>query len=91
MKTAPEGQEFIFCNGYSASTVKELIGQIRELSPEEFARHVNGAKNDFYDWMKNCVNETVAEDIKPVLSQKEMVGTLTGHHWHFNHKNKFGY
>jgi hypothetical protein len=91
MKNVVKGQEFNFCNSASAKNVGELVNHIKELSPNEFSNHVNEGKNDFYNWMHDCVDADVAEEIKGVLTQRSMVEKLSGHHWHQHHKKKFGY
>ena len=88
---APEGNEFNFVNGTQARDVNSFLSQLKELSPEEFSAHFNESRNDFYNWMKDCVNGDIAEDIKAVKSQRELVEKLTGHHWQYEHKKKHNY
>lgn len=91
MKNVVEGKEFNFCNSASAKNIGELVEQVKELSPEEFSHHVNESKNDIFNWVHDCVNVDLAEEIKSVVTQRNMVEKLSGHHWHQHHKKKFGY
>lgn len=91
MKIAPQGQEFVFCDGHVADSLGKLVEHIKEISPEEFSFHVNPEKNDFYSWVHDCLSREIAEDIKGNKSQKEMIEKLTGHHWHHEHKKKYKY
>lgn len=88
---APEGFEFHFSDGKYASSVFDLVSHVKEMSPEQFSMHLNDAKNDFYNWLNDCVDEHVAKDIKDARSQREIVEKLTGHHWQFEHKQKHNY
>lgn len=88
---APKGNEFHFVDGKSASSVSDLVSHIKELSPEQFSAHLNEGKNDFYNWMKDCIDAEVAEDIHKAKSQREVIERLTGHHWHREHKKKHNY
>ena len=88
---APKGSEFHFSDGKSASSVSDLVSHIKEISPEHFSMYLNESKNDFYNWLHDCVDKHVAEDVKNARSQREVIERLTGHHWHREHKKKHNY
>jgi len=73
---APQGQEFFFCNGKVAATVEELKAEIPNLTKEEFGHHVNKEKNDFYNWIYNCIDQKIAVKVKNVKTQKTFVSKL---------------
>ena len=77
-KRAKEGEEFYFCNGTIARSVAECRKQLERLSHDEFVYHVNDAKNDFYNWINSCLDPKLAQKIKDVRSQNEMIELLKG-------------
>lgn len=88
---APKGSEFHFSDGKSVASVSDLVSHIKEISPEQFSMYLNEGKNDFYNWLHDCVDKHVAEDVKTARSQREIIERLTGHHWHREHKKKHNY
>jgi len=78
MKGAPSGQEFYFCDGVVVNTVAKLTKHIKELSPEGYSYHVNQDKNDFYNWVYNCISKKNGELIKGNISQKDLLEKLKG-------------
>ena len=91
MLAAPKGREFYFCDGKVASSVEELVWHIRDLSPEQYKAHVSQEKNDFYNWINDCINKDVAGQVKGFIAQRKMIEILTGHHWETDHKKKHNY
>ena len=91
MKTAPAGQEFHFCDGVAAESVETLVEHIKVLSPEQFKNHVNKERNDFFNWINDCVDPAVAKEIKSLKSQRSVIEKLTGHAWQKEHKKKHKY
>ena len=86
MKSAPSGQEFVFCDGTTVENIGKLVEHIKKLSPEQFSQHLNAEKNDFYNWIRDCIDSEVAEDLRWVKTQRDMVEKLTGHHWLHEHR-----
>ncbi len=74
-KVRPD-EQFIFVNGAKADTVASLRNELKKLSPEEFNHHVNGQKNDFYNWLRDCVDPSLAERIRNVRDQGQMIEKL---------------
>jgi hypothetical protein len=91
MRLAPEGKEFYFKDGTNARSLGQLVEKIKSMSPEEFQHHVNADKNDFHNWLTNCVSEDAASLIFGDVEHRRIVEKLTGHHWMHNHKKKFQY
>lgn len=91
MKAAPKGQEFFFSDGTTVNTVGKLVKHIKGMAPEQYSCHVNDSKNDFYNWVYNCIDHKVAESIQGNVPQREIIEKLTGHNWHHKHKKKYNY
>ena len=75
-KKVQEGSEFILCNGKKASTISLLKKEIKKLSDDEFSFHVNDKKNDFYNWIRDCINPMYAENIKDKKTKLELLNSL---------------
>lgn len=75
-KRVKEGEEFVFCNGTVAKSIAEFRKQLDRLSREEFHYHVNDGKNDFYTWIKDCLDPKLAERLKGVRDQEQMIDIL---------------
>ena len=75
-RKVPEGEEFVFCNGRTAASVSECWKQIEQLDAVEFAYHVNETKNDFYTWIRDCIDPKFAEKIKDICVKEEMVQAM---------------
>ena len=75
-KKVSAGQEFVFCNGRTAQTIPAMKKELKKLSAEEFSFHVNNDKNDFYNWINDCINPSVAETIKDLKDRKEILAAL---------------
>ncbi|MFP4111674.1 MAG: hypothetical protein ACLFPQ_06680 [Candidatus Woesearchaeota archaeon] len=91
MKQAPKGKEFQFCNGDSAKSFGQFVNLVKKLSPDEFSHHVNADRNDFHNWLGECISADVAESIREASSHRDVVEKLSGHAWEENHKRKFDY
>lgn len=76
IKKVRDGEEFVFCNGKTANTIISLKREIRKLSDEEFSFHVNDSKNDFYNWLRDCISPTSAELIKEKRTKNDFVEVL---------------
>ena len=70
------GEEFVFCNGKTANTLASFKREIKKLSDEEFSFHANDSKNDFYNWLRDCLSPTSAELVKDKLTKKELLDVL---------------
>ncbi|MFW6230568.1 MAG: hypothetical protein ACOC32_00935 [Nanoarchaeota archaeon] len=75
-KKARTGEEFIFCNGHSAQSIPGLKKEIKKLTAEEFSFHVNNEKNDFYNWIKDCIKPDVAEQIRDLKDCEKILAAL---------------
>jgi len=57
LRRVDEGLYFHFCNGKIARDLRELLGGIEELSPEEFDHHVYFDHNDFANWLIDVIDD----------------------------------
>ncbi len=71
-----DGEEFVFCNGAIAKNITQARKEVKKLNPDEFSFHVNDQKNDLYNWINDCIDSELAEKIKNIKDQNEMVLAL---------------
>lgn len=70
---APQEFEFYLQDGKKLKSVYELIDALEHMSEDIFKQHVNEAKNDFSNWIKDVFEEPhVAKEIKKVQDKIEM-------------------
>ncbi len=53
----PDEKAFILDGGIKIHGLEELFSAIKNLSDEEFRKHVNTVKNDFANWIRHCFAE----------------------------------
>ncbi len=74
---APQECEFYLQDGKKLKSVYELIDALEHMSEDIFKQHVNEAKNDFSNWIKDVFEEPhVAKEIKKVQDKIEMQKVL---------------
>ena len=65
LKNVPEDKKFWVCDGRVLKNLRELEQALRTMSDETYRYHVNKAKNDFYNWIKDVFrNRKLATEIK---------------------------
>jgi hypothetical protein len=65
-------QEFVFwcCDGQILKNLKELRDAFAVMSEDTFTYHVNAAKNDFHNWVRDIIkDEVLASDILKAASK----------------------
>ena len=75
-KKVRKGEEFVFCNGAKASSLAECKAQLKKLTPEQFAQHVNEHKHDIYVWVRDCLDPKLAQTLKSVTDRNKLVALL---------------
>lgn len=75
-KKVRKGEEFMFCNGASAASLAECSRQLAKLSPQDFSFHVNESKNDFYNWIRDCLDPALAKKIEKVRDKEKLISLL---------------
>ena len=79
LSEVPSGNYFKFSDGREAKSLEELYNIISTSPPEVFSEHVNGSKNDFADWIRNCVlHVALADKLAPVRTAEEYFRIFSG-------------
>jgi hypothetical protein len=64
---APEEHHFILSDGRKLKSLLELADAVHEMSDDMFRSHVNDARNDFSNWIKDIFEEPIlADELKRV-------------------------
>lgn len=70
IKDAAEDNRFWLCDGRVLKNFRELEQALRTMSDGTYNYHVNGNKNDFYNWIKDVFKDKrLAEDLKKSRSR----------------------
>lgn len=77
-KKVRAGEEFVFCNGTKAATVAQCRTELRKLTEEQFAHHVNAEKNDVLTWLRDCLDTALAERIHGIRERDALIEALEG-------------
>ena len=73
LNTVETGNEFLFSNGESASSLEEFQDILCHIPKETFYNHVSEHKNDFANWVKDCVKDYwLYEQVKNAKSKNEL-------------------
>ena len=71
---------FYFVGGKTARTLEELRDSLEQISNEEFVFHVNGAKNDFANWIEGVFNQRdLARELRHVMERKDTIQIINRH------------
>ena len=73
-------QEYVFwcCDGRILKNLRELCDALGAMRDDVFAYHVNAAKNDFYNWVKDIVkDDALAGDLLKAGNTKTAVRIVT--------------
>jgi TolA-binding protein len=74
---APEGQDFVFCDGSRAKNIAELYSHIMNSDDSVYSYHANSEKNDFALWVRVVLGyERLAGLIQLAKSKKETMDLL---------------
>jgi hypothetical protein len=68
--------KFYFRNGEAAEDIPSFIAIIEHIDEDTFAYHCNKDKNDFYNWINDCVSPKLAKKVKSVKSKKALAKKL---------------
>lgn len=69
---APEEHHFVVADGRKLKNIIELADALETMSEEIFRHHVNEAKNDFSNWVKDVFyDHSLAEDISRAKNRLE--------------------
>jgi hypothetical protein len=73
-------QEYVFwcCDGRVLKNLRELCDAFGAMSEETFAYHVNAAKNDFHNWVKDIIkDDALASDLLKAANTTTAVRIVT--------------
>lgn len=80
MAHIPQENYFKICNGKSVKSIDELKSILKKIDDSTFNYHVNGERNDFYNWIKDVFQDkTLAIMIKNIQDRKEMSKVIAQH------------
>ena len=72
LKNVPEEWQAFWCNhGTILRNYADLAAAFGDMTPEEFAHHVTGEKNDFADWTEGVFGDKTLADKLRLLSTPE--------------------
>jgi len=70
IKNAPEDKGFWMCDGRVLKNLKDLELALRTMNDGTYKYHVNGKKNDFYNWIKDVFKDSkLASEISKSRNQ----------------------
>jgi DNA polymerase III delta subunit len=77
---APEEYHFVLADSRKLDSILSLVNSLEDMSEDVFRHHVNEAKNDFANWIKDVFKEeNLAKDIKEVNNKVETQIKLLKH------------
>ena len=73
IQDVPPQHEFWLLGGKRLKNIAELSRELRQMKPETFAHHVNEQKNDFANWVENCVKDKqLANQLRTTQNKENM-------------------
>jgi two-component SAPR family response regulator len=77
LANAPEDKKFWVCDGRVLKNLNDLENALRTMNDGTYKYHVNGKKNDFYNWIKNVFNNSkLADEIRNSRNQLSAANKL---------------
>jgi hypothetical protein len=74
----PQEHVFWCCDGQILKNLKELRDAFAVMSEDTFAFHVNAAKNDFHNWVRDVIkDEVLASDLLKAVNTTTGVRIVT--------------
>ena len=71
---------FYIMNGEVLKDLHELLDSLKKIDDASFLHHVNDAKNDFAEWISQCIKETgLADEIRKLKSKDEIISKIEMH------------
>lgn len=74
MGEAPVEKHFIVADGNRIKSILELARALETMSEEVFRHHVNDARNDFSNWVRDVFNDNAVAD--ELAKAKDKAGEL---------------
>ena len=61
----PEENAFKSVSGHILRNISDLADELKNISDSDYARHVNTEKNDFVNWVRDCIKDsTLVRDLQ---------------------------
>lgn len=80
MSAIAQESYFKLCNGKEIKSIDELKSILKKIDDSTFNFHVNGERNDFYNWIKDVFQDkTLAIMVKNISDRKEMSNIIAKH------------
>jgi hypothetical protein len=74
----PQEHVFWCCDGRILKNLRDLCDALGGMSDDTFAYHVNAAKNDFHNWVRDVIkDETLAADLLTAANTSTAVRAVT--------------
>ncbi|MBI5417100.1 hypothetical protein HZA55_04025 [Candidatus Poribacteria bacterium] len=74
LKDVDEAYSFWVVTGDRLKNLEELADTLEKISEDEFACHVNNVKNDFCNWIRDCIGDVLlVENLINVKTKNEAV------------------
>jgi|GEM_PF-3814179 len=70
------GEAFILKDGTSVETRSQLMKAVSSMSDNDFRSFCNDSKNDFYVWLRDCLDDELAESIRSIRDRGELAAAL---------------
>ena len=69
--------KFYFSNGESAGSLREFFEKLKNIDEECFSHHVNEEKNDFANWIRDCIGDKeLGKRIEKLKDRKKIINLL---------------
>ena len=68
-----EDKKFYCTNGSVINNLNELVNELKIIDDESFSNHVNSNKNDFSNWIYDCLGDVkLVDNIRGITDAKSM-------------------
>jgi hypothetical protein len=71
-----QGEAFILRDGSSVETKSQLTKAVSSMSDEDFEYFCNDSKNDFYVWIRDCLDADLAESVRSIHTRVDFLTAL---------------
>lgn len=80
LRKVPEKKEFVLKDGRKLRDIRELAFALGDMADDVFWHHVNDARNDFVNWVKDVFkDEELSEELKKVRDKFNTQLTVLKH------------
>jgi len=76
LRDVPPENEFVLIGGKRIKNIVELGRELKQMSEEAFAYHVNEHKNDFAIWIQACVKDDALATLARMTKNRERMSAI---------------